>query len=55
VGITAGASASEHLVHQLVEYFRALGTTEVEEVEVAEERVSFVLPPEIIQARARRQ
>jgi 4-hydroxy-3-methylbut-2-en-1-yl diphosphate reductase len=51
VGVTAGASAPEHLVEEVVEYFRALGVEEVEEVEAVEERVTFAPPPELGRAR----
>ncbi|HEV2494394.1 MAG TPA: 4-hydroxy-3-methylbut-2-enyl diphosphate reductase [Terriglobia bacterium] len=54
VGITAGASAPEHLVQQVVDYFRAQGVSEVEEVETVEEKVTFVPPPELARARAER-
>ncbi len=47
VGVTAGASAPEHLVQQVVEFFKAMGVSEVEEVEAVEEKVTFVLPPEL--------
>ncbi len=45
VGITAGASAPEILVQGLLSYFKAMGVTQVEEVEVAREQVTFVPPP----------
>lgn len=45
VGITAGASAPEILVQGLLSYFEAMGVTQVEEVEVAREQVTFVPPP----------
>src|SRR5205807_8799899 len=44
VGITSGASAPEELVQRLVEFFRARGTTEVEEYDVIKEDVRFMLP-----------
>jgi len=47
VVITAGASAPEHLVQDVLAYFKALGVEQVEEVEVVEEKVTFVLPPEL--------
>jgi len=53
VGVTAGASAPEHLVEAVVEYFRALGVIEVEEVEAMQERVTFAPPSELGCARAR--
>ncbi len=45
VGITAGASAPENLVQDLVAYLKTLGAEEMEEVEVATERVTFTPPP----------
>jgi 4-hydroxy-3-methylbut-2-enyl diphosphate reductase len=50
VGITSGASAPEALVTQLVDFFRARGTTQVEEFEVMREDVRFMLPKTIRQA-----
>ena len=47
VGVTAGASAPERLVEQVIERLRALGCAGVEEIESAQERVSFSLPPEL--------
>ncbi len=47
LGIAAGASAPEHLVQQVVEYFRDNGVREVEEIEVIEERITFRPPPEL--------
>ncbi len=47
VAITAGASAPEVLVQQVVEHMKGLGFNRVEEVEWIEENVSFVLPSEL--------
>jgi 4-hydroxy-3-methylbut-2-enyl diphosphate reductase len=47
VGITSGASAPEWLVEQVVGWFRARGTTEVEEVRTAHENVHFGLPKQV--------
>lgn len=48
VGITAGASAPEHLVDELVEALRRLkGAVEVHELSGMEENVSFRLPREL--------
>jgi len=47
VAVTAGASAPEYLVRQLVEYLRSKGFTELEEVELKEEDVRFTLPPQL--------
>jgi 4-hydroxy-3-methylbut-2-enyl diphosphate reductase len=52
VGITSGASAPESLVQRLVEFFRARGTTDVQELEVVQEDVRFMLPKVIRQAGA---
>ncbi|MBI3923294.1 MAG: 4-hydroxy-3-methylbut-2-enyl diphosphate reductase [Armatimonadetes bacterium] len=50
VGITAGASAPEELVAQVVEYCRSLGADEVEELETIQEDVVFALPQELVQS-----
>jgi 4-hydroxy-3-methylbut-2-enyl diphosphate reductase len=55
LGITAGASAPEYLVDELVQYFRANGVTEIEEVEAVTEEVSFALPPELVRDRTTRE
>ncbi len=47
VGITAGASAPEHLVEEVIQYFRKLGVTTVKEEESVQESVKFGLPPEL--------
>jgi len=47
VGVTAGASAPEELVQQLVETLKEHGATVVERLTVAEERVQFSLPAEL--------
>ncbi len=52
VGITSGASAPESLVQRLVEFFRARGTSDVQELEVVQEDVRFMLPKVIRQALA---
>ncbi|HKE78418.1 MAG TPA: 4-hydroxy-3-methylbut-2-enyl diphosphate reductase [Solirubrobacteraceae bacterium] len=52
VGITSGASAPEELVERLVGFFRARGTERVEEFEVVQEDVRFMLPKSIRQALA---
>ena len=54
VAITAGASAPEYLVLEVVEYFRRLGVTEVQEIDTVEERVTFIPPPELAHELARR-
>ena len=50
VGITSGASAPEELVARLVEFFRARGTSDVQELEVIKEDTRFMLPKTIRQA-----
>jgi len=52
VGVTAGASAPEHLVGDIVSALRLEGYAELEEVEMVEEDVRFSLPPELNGARA---
>jgi 4-hydroxy-3-methylbut-2-enyl diphosphate reductase len=52
VGITSGASAPEELVQRLVDFFRARGTSDVQELEVVQEDVRFMLPKVIRQATA---
>jgi 4-hydroxy-3-methylbut-2-enyl diphosphate reductase len=48
VAVTAGASAPEHLVSELVEYLRGFGFREMEEIELVEEDVRFSLPSELL-------
>jgi 4-hydroxy-3-methylbut-2-enyl diphosphate reductase len=52
VGITSGASAPEELVERLVQFFRARGTSDVEELEVIREDTRFMLPKAIRAATA---
>jgi 4-hydroxy-3-methylbut-2-enyl diphosphate reductase len=52
VGITSGASAPEELVQRLVAFFRERGTEQIEEFEVVQEDVRFMLPKTIRQALA---
>jgi 4-hydroxy-3-methylbut-2-enyl diphosphate reductase len=52
VGITSGASAPEHLVQQLVGFFRARGTDDIRELDVIKEDVRFMLPKSIRTALA---
>ena len=52
VGITSGASAPEELVQRLVEFFKARGTEDVQELTVVEEDVRFMLPKTLRQALA---
>ena len=50
VAVTAGASAPEVLVTEVLAYLKERGFGQVEEVEVMPENVRFGLPPEIVQA-----
>lgn len=50
VAVTAGASAPEVLVEDVINYLQRNGYSSVEEVEVMPENVRFGLPPEIVQA-----
>ncbi|HEU4974578.1 MAG TPA: 4-hydroxy-3-methylbut-2-enyl diphosphate reductase [Baekduia sp.] len=52
VGISSGASAPELLVQRLVDFFRQRGAPEVEEFQVVQEDVRFMLPKAIRQAMA---
>jgi 4-hydroxy-3-methylbut-2-enyl diphosphate reductase len=47
VGLTAGASAPETLVEEVVRALEGLGTVNLEERTVAREEVHFKLPPEV--------
>jgi 4-hydroxy-3-methylbut-2-enyl diphosphate reductase len=48
VGITAGASAPEVLVEEVVTVLKTFGTAEVQDLTVIEEDVEFLLPKELI-------
>jgi 4-hydroxy-3-methylbut-2-enyl diphosphate reductase len=50
VGITSGASAPESLVTRVVEYFRALGVTDINSHELVDENVHFQLPRQLRRA-----
>jgi 4-hydroxy-3-methylbut-2-enyl diphosphate reductase len=50
VGLTAGASAPEILVEEVVDFLAGQGFTDMREVEVMPEHVRFGLPPEIVEA-----
>ncbi len=52
VAVTAGASAPEQLVQEVVAFFKNLGVEQIEEIEAIEERVTFVPPPEIARRMA---
>jgi 4-hydroxy-3-methylbut-2-enyl diphosphate reductase len=47
VGVTAGASAPEHLVQELIEFLRERGFDTLEEIELVDEDVRFSLPAEL--------
>ncbi|MCL2309547.1 MAG: 4-hydroxy-3-methylbut-2-enyl diphosphate reductase [Proteobacteria bacterium] len=53
IGITAGASAPEALVREVVTHLRALGADEVRECEGVIENVSFPLPKNLQETEAR--
>ncbi|MEX1163373.1 MAG: 4-hydroxy-3-methylbut-2-enyl diphosphate reductase, partial [Nitriliruptor sp.] len=44
VGVTSGASAPEVLVEEVIDWFKARGTTEVDTVLVVDEDVEFAMP-----------
>jgi len=48
VSVTAGASAPEHLVQQVIEHLDQVGFGAADEVEVIEEDVRFALPAELM-------
>jgi 4-hydroxy-3-methylbut-2-enyl diphosphate reductase len=50
VAVTAGASAPEHLVDQLIASLKGQGFHQLEEVELVEEDVRFSLPGELSHA-----
>ena len=50
IGLTAGASAPEILVNEIIDAFRTFYTVEVEKVVLREESVSFKLPKELREA-----
>ena len=52
IAVTAGASAPECLVEEVVKFLGTEGFGNVEEVEVMPENVRFGLPPEIVEAIA---
>jgi 4-hydroxy-3-methylbut-2-en-1-yl diphosphate reductase len=47
VAVTAGASAPEHLVQELIDHLRASGYSQLEEAEIKEEDVRFTLPSDL--------
>lgn len=52
LALTAGASAPECLVEEVMTFLTSAGFTDVREIEVMPENVRFGLPPEIVQAIA---
>jgi len=50
VALTAGASAPEILVQEVIQYLNQYGFNDLQEVEVMPENVRFALPPEIVEA-----
>ncbi len=54
IALTAGASAPECLVEEVVRFLGTKGFDQVKEVEVMPENVRFGLPPEIVEAIAQR-
>ncbi|MDP9264357.1 MAG: 4-hydroxy-3-methylbut-2-enyl diphosphate reductase, partial [Acidobacteriota bacterium] len=52
LALTAGASAPECLVEEVITFLADAGFTNVREIEVMPENVRFGLPPEIVQAIA---
>ena len=47
IGLTAGASAPEELVRNVIEALRRLGDVEVSEMDGVEEKIEFRLPAEL--------
>jgi 4-hydroxy-3-methylbut-2-enyl diphosphate reductase len=47
IGLTAGASTPEILVHQMIERLQESGYNDVQEFQAAAENVHFALPPEL--------
>ena len=52
IALTAGASAPECLVEEVVEFLKRTGYSNLQELEVMPENVRFGLPPEIVEAIA---
>jgi 4-hydroxy-3-methylbut-2-enyl diphosphate reductase len=50
VAVTAGASAPEHLVGELIDFLRSHGFHSLEEIELVDEDVRFSLPGELSRA-----
>ncbi len=54
VAITAGASAPEYLVREVVNYFQQMGVNDIREVETVVEQVTFTPPPELAHELSKR-
>jgi 4-hydroxy-3-methylbut-2-en-1-yl diphosphate reductase len=52
VAVTAGASAPENLVQELVASLQRQGLQRLKEIQVQDEDVRFSLPPELIRLSA---
>lgn len=52
VGVTAGASAPEEIVLQVVDHLQSFGAVQVEGLELEDERVHFAIPQELVQIAA---
>jgi 4-hydroxy-3-methylbut-2-en-1-yl diphosphate reductase len=52
IAVTAGASAPEHLVQDLIQSLQQRGYRELQEMEIREEDVRFNLPSELARSRA---
>ncbi len=52
VGVTAGASAPEHLVQQVIGFLQQHRFDQLEEVEIIDEDVRFALPAELVTVQA---
>jgi len=48
IGVTAGASAPEHLVQDLIAFLREREFQQLEEIELVDEDVRFSLPAELM-------
>jgi 4-hydroxy-3-methylbut-2-enyl diphosphate reductase len=55
VGITAGASAPEEMVENVIDALRALGPVDVSTMDGREEKVEFKLPAKLMQPLAARE
>ena len=55
VGVTAGASAPEELVQELIERLSDFGNVEAEELKGVDEKMQFKLPRELVETPARKR